>query len=190
MRDRIQAMLDDLDSALVPLADGTTLDLYHIGRSALVWAYGYQATTRDIDVLVRGEPSGLMLEALRLFGRGSAKSAEHGLYLEAVNTAFPPMAGSHRKRAKLYEHPWNVVRLYHLDPHDLAASKLKRFAARDREDIRELCDRDLIDADELERILELAFYFVPADIGDSDRDGAFANLKVVQSYLRGERDEF
>ena len=190
MRERIITLFDDLDSSLVPIANGETLDLYHIGRSALVWEYDYAATTRDIDVLVQGEPSGLLVDALHLFGRGSAKEVEHGLYLEAVNSALPPMAAGYRKRAKRFDHPWKVVRLYNLDPHDLAASKLKRFAAKDREDIRQLCDRGLLESGKLQATLETAFYFHMEKDGNPDRDAAFAHLKHVQEYLAGERSEF
>ncbi len=47
MRDRILHFLNDLDAALVPHAEGERLDLYHIGRSALVWKHGFVAATHD-----------------------------------------------------------------------------------------------------------------------------------------------
>ena len=190
MRSQILALFDDLDTTMTQLSNGTTLDLYHVGRSALVWQYDYLATTRDIDVLVQGEPTGMMAEALGMYGRGSAKSREFGIYLEAVPTGLPPMAAGFRKRAKPYDRPWKVIRLYHLDPHDLAVSKLKRFAAKDREDIRELCDRGLIESDKLQSILESAFYFHMEKDGNPDRDAAFAHLTIVQKYLKGEVTEF
>jgi len=172
------------------LATEESLDLYHVGRSALVWQYDYPATTRDIDVLVQGEPTGMMAKALDMYGRGSVKAQEFGIYLEAVPTALPPMAGGFRKRAELYDHPWKIIRLFHLDPHDLAASKLKRFAVKDREDICELCDRGLIESDILKSTLENAFYFHMEKDGNPERDAAFANLAFVRKYLAGEINEF
>lgn len=49
MKERIEAFLADLDQALATQAQGAKLQLYHIGRSALVWQYDYVATTADIE---------------------------------------------------------------------------------------------------------------------------------------------
>ncbi len=51
MKDRIVRFLNAVDAALVPFAMGERLDLYHIGRSALVWKHGFQSTTEDVDVV-------------------------------------------------------------------------------------------------------------------------------------------
>src|ERR1700752_653797 len=51
VRDRIIALLTAIDEALAANAAGRTLEVYHIGRSALVWEYDYIATTADIDIL-------------------------------------------------------------------------------------------------------------------------------------------
>lgn len=190
MKDRIVLFLTAVDDALAAVAEGKTLDIYHIGRSALVWAYGYIETTTDIDVLCpRGEEA-LVEAALRLFGRETEGAKAHGLYLDVVNEAYPPMPGGYERRAKQVENPWKVLRVFHLDPHDLAASKLRRFAARDRQDIRQLGDWGHLDPDRLHEILEKAFPFNLEKDGDEFRDAAFRNLRVVQQYLRGEIAEF
>ena len=44
-------------------------------------------------------------------------------------------------------------------PHDLAASKLKRFAAKDRQDLRHLVDKGYLEAEKLEESLAPAFAF-------------------------------
>ena len=65
-----------------------------------------------------------------------------------------------------------------------------RFASKDREDIRMLCDLGLLEEDKLEQTLEMAFrYNLPKD-GDPFRDYAFEHLRIVQRYLRGEIREF
>lgn len=51
MRDRIAAFLTDIDRALAPVASGEVLQVYHIGRSALLWEYGGGASTADVDIL-------------------------------------------------------------------------------------------------------------------------------------------
>ena len=128
--------------------------------------------------------------ALALFGKESAKARQHGLYLDVVHEAIPPVPGGFEKRATKVDGDWVVLRVYHLSPHDIAATKLRRFAAKDREDLRQLCDLGLLDPETLESTLEKAYPFNLAKDGDEYRDRAFANLATVQRYLRGELSEF
>lgn len=190
MKDRIIQFLTAVDEALVPVADGRALDVYHIGRSALVWRYDYLATTSDIDILQPHGAPELVTLALRLFGKGSERANQIGLYLEVVPEGLPPAPPGYEKRATRADVPWQVLRVYHLDPHDLTATKLRRFATKDREDIRQLCDLGLLDDKQLEATLEKAFWFSLDKDGDELRDAAFRHLRVVQQYLRGELDEF
>ena len=60
MKERIEAFLADLDRALKDKANGGVLELYPIGRSALVWQYDYAATTQDFDFLRPGGGKGLV----------------------------------------------------------------------------------------------------------------------------------
>ena len=190
MKDRILAFLTAIDDALAGAAPGGELEVYHIGRSALVWEYDYLATTADFDILQPRGNEELLALALRLFGRDTDGAKAHGLYLEVVPEGLPPVPGGYQKRAHQVAGPWRVLRVYHLDPHDLAATKLRRFAAKDREDIRQLCDLGHLDPDRLGEILEKAFWWSLDKDGDELRDTAFANLRVVQQYLRGEIREF
>lgn len=188
MKDRILAFLKDIDASLVEEATGKRLRLYHIGRSALVWKYNYLATTQDVDVICPESEDRILLDtALGLFGKGTPKADKHGLFLEEVNSGLPPMPYGFRNRATKADGPWVVIELYHLDPYDLVASKLRRFAAKDRADIQQLCDwGEVSDPVLLEAILEKAFPFNLEKDGDPFRDVPFANLRVVQRYIRGE----
>jgi hypothetical protein len=190
VKDEIARFLTAIDDALAEAAGGRTLDLYHIGRSALVWQYGSAVTTSDVDVLQPRGESDLIALALTLFGKGTEGTTRYGLYLEVVPEGLPPVPAGYNKRARRVDGPWRVLRVFHLDPHDLAATKMRRFATKDREDIRQLCDLGLIDEAQLESTLEKAFWYVHEKDGDEFRDGAFRNLRVVQKYLRGEIDEF
>jgi hypothetical protein len=190
MKEKIEAFLADVDRALAAVANGQTLEVYNIGRSALVWAYGYIETTKDFDFLRPKDGLELAELAVRLFAKDTAKAAEHGLYLEMIPEPFPPMPQMYKQRAKRVEGPWTVLRVYHLDPHDLIASKLRRFSAADRQDTRMLCDQFPIDPAFLEQILESAYPFCLPKDGDEYRDSAFRSLHVVQQYLRNEIDEF
>ena len=184
MKDRIVRFLNDLDTALIPIADGRQLPLYHVGRSALVWKYDFKSATEDVDVILPGHNDPLLKHAISHFGKSTPKAAEHGLYLDQVPEGLPPVPGGFDKRAVEVEERWTVIRLFHLEPNDLAATKLKGFRAKDREDIRMMCDFELLDPDLLQLRLESAFRYTMEKDGDRDRDSAFAHLAVVQKYLR------
>ncbi len=190
MKQRILAFLDDIDRTLEPAAAGDALDVYHIGRSALVWEYDYPATTDDFDILRPHGRVDLVELALRHFGRGTPQARKHGLYLEVVEEGFPPVPRGYKERAVAAAGEWKVLRVYHLEAHDLAATKLRRFSAKDRADIRLLCDLTHLDPQRLEATLEEAYPFNMDKDGDEFRDSAFRSLRVVQRYLRGEITEF
>ncbi len=69
------------------------------------------------------------------------------------------------------------------NPHDLAVIKLKRFHAKDREDLQILCDSGEMDPDLLWRGLDSAF--ARAEKDDPDREVAAQNLAMVVEYLEG-----
>jgi hypothetical protein len=189
MKDRIASFLTDLDTALDAKFKDEVLKIYHVGRSALVWAYDSPSATKDIDMLRPDNDSPLFQEALKLAGQGSSIAQRHGIYLEVVPPGLPPVPRGYRARSTRVDGPWQVLEVYRLDPNDLAATKLKRFSARDREDIQFLCDLDLINRVQLRTSLDEAFYWVTEDIGDRDRDGAYKSLQKVIDYLDGNIDE-
>lgn len=189
MIDKILAFLDALDAALVPLAQGELLPLYLLGRSSLILRYQPPGTTtRDIDV-VRNRRCRLQEEAKRLFGAGTANASAYGLYLETVAEGLPPVPAGFERRCRPYERPgmpWRVIRVYQMDPNDLAVTKLKRFSTRDRQDLRLLCDRGDLDVQRVKESLELAWCWHMEKDGNPQRDRAFANFQALRAYLEGE----
>jgi hypothetical protein len=192
LKDRIEAFLADLDQTLQGRANGEYLNVFHIGRSSLIWRYDYAATTTDIDILEpRGGTQGRLLRlALELFGEGTHKAQEHGLYLQPVHEDFPPTPNGYKERAEAVPGPWRVLRVYWLEPHDFAVTKLKRFEPRDRQDLRLLCDAGLLGAECLKERLVSAFPWDLEKDGDAARDAAFRNLDLVTRYLAGEITDF
>jgi Nucleotidyltransferase of unknown function (DUF6036) len=190
MKERIEAFLADLDRTLAPSAQGKSLEIYHLGRSALVWHYAYSATTQDFDIIRPDGAAELLALALRLFGPDTLKALEHGLYLQVVDEPLPPMPWGYKKRATEIAGSWKALRVFRLGPYDLVASKLRRFWPKDRADIRLLCDLVEIEPDRLEHILEEAYPFNMEKDGDEFRDSAFRSLRIVQRYLRHEIDSF
>jgi len=72
------------------------------------------------------------LEALA--GKGSALHVAHGVYLQHVSIVTVPENFEHRVRP-IFAFSYRMLRLFGLDPYDLALSKLERSSARDREDV-------------------------------------------------------
>ncbi len=186
MNELIRRLLDEMDAELSKNAKpGERLDLYHIGRSVLIFHYGAKGlSTRDFDV-VRMKNSVLEERAEKLFGKGSAKAEEIGIYLDLVAQGLPPLPQRFRGRCRAVAGSWHVLRLWELEPNDYAATKLKCFRPQDRQDLQFLCDAALLDPHELTTSLESAFVWTMEKDGDDERDRAFANLKRVIAYLEG-----
>jgi hypothetical protein len=190
MLEQIRRFLSALDEALIALAkEGERLDLYPIGRSALALHHHLKISpggTRDVDVVQLSYPLPPLLEkAMTLFGKGTAKARDLGLYLELVPVGLPPVPGGFARRCREIPGDWKVLRIWQLEVHDLAATKLKCFRAQDREDLQLLCDSGRLEADRLTAALELAFRWTMEKDGDPDRERAFANLRLVTDYLAG-----
>jgi hypothetical protein len=183
--DDLLAFLGAVDAELVRhAAEGETLDLHLLGRSALILGYGVRLMTKDVDVVdVAG--SRLLGIAVQVFGKGGPGQAGRGFYLETVSSGLPPLPIGYQGRCLAVPGPWRVIRPKRPEAHDLVVTKLRRFHAGDREDIRILCDGGGMSESLLRERFELAHAF-------SDRDDpqvvvAEANLDRVAEYLAGRR---
>lgn len=189
MRERILAFLADLDADLAERAGTERLDLFLIGKAAIILFYGGEeagAVTADVDVVQVSHPaSPLLALAIERFGKGTPAARRHGLYLEGVLTEIPPLPGGFRKRCVPMPGEWRALDVWQPEAHDLAASKLKRYASKDKQDLQHLCDKGLIDGTRLREALESAFEWHLEKDGDPNRDRAFANLARVVAYLDG-----
>jgi hypothetical protein len=194
MNDQIGSFLERLDEALIPHArQGEYLDLFPLGRAALVMHYGLGLSTSDFDI-VELRVSDLERRAIELLGKDTALARALGLYLDPVRPGVPPLPGWFRKRAEPVSGPWKVIRLWKLEIHDLATTKLKSFRPKDQVDVRSLCDLGLLNAARLRASLEAAFPLRSPKDEDSDGDPddphwsrALANFRRVEDYLNGKR---
>jgi hypothetical protein len=119
------------------------------------------------------------------FGKGTPNARRLGLYLEMVHAGLPPLPHGFRQRCTEVPGDWRVIRLWRLDPHDLAATKLESFRVQDREDLQFLCDRGFLEGEKLRQALERALIWDHEKDGDPHRERAFANLTRVIAYLEG-----
>jgi Nucleotidyltransferase of unknown function (DUF6036) len=192
-RDEILDFLKVIDSELIQHARaGETLDLYLIGRSALVVRYGLKLATKDIDI-VHFHGCALERKALELFGKGTPHAERLGFYLELVPQGLPPIPGGYCRRSDDIAGSWQVLRPKQPKPHDLAVTKLSRFHAKDREDLRVLCDSGEVNAEESRKALDSAsasasaFAFAADADEDPQRKRAYTSLGIVIEYLEGKR---
>jgi hypothetical protein len=187
--EEILAFLQAIDDELArSAAEGEVLPLYLLGRSALVLGFGIRLMTRDVDV-VHVHDSVLLERALTRFGVGTDAAARHGFYLEAVSSALPPLPLGYQGRCRAIPGPWQVLRPGLPEIHDLAATKLSRFHARDREDLRILADTGELTVEGLQSAVDSAFAFAADEEEDPKRRRVNAKLRVLVDYLEGRRRE-
>ena len=183
-RDEIISFLEAIDAELVePRRGGETLDLYLIGRSALVLRYELNLATKDVDIvrLPRLRAGAQGRRALSARGRGTRSAwASTSSRCPRACRRFP---AGYCRRSEDIPGPWRVLRPKQPEPHDLAVTKLKRFHAKDRQDLQILCDSGQLDVDRLRQGLESAFAWAEKD--DPDREIAARNLLRVIDYLEG-----
>lgn len=178
----IEKLLTEIDNHLKPMNNGDRLELYLVGRSALNAQFGKSLVTVDLDVVVTGTPPALLEAALAFAGKGSDVAEDIGLYLEMLPSALPPMPSGYRNRVTEMGGSWTVLRVWHLDVHDLLISKLGRFAVKDQQDIRELCDTGTIDIDKLKLYHKSAVWTLNHP-GTSEYAERQAKLDIVLRYL-------
>jgi len=77
-----------------------------------------------------------------------------------------------------------VIRLWKLEVHDLAVTKLKSFRPHDRSDLQALCDRGLLNAQKLREALHLAFPFRSPKPGDEDDDPDNPDWTKVSKHFK------
>jgi hypothetical protein len=98
--------------------------------------YGLPRATADLDYLAiaPGSAQGLIE---KLGGQASLLTKKYGVYLQYVPLTCAPESYEERLTA-LFPGEFQHLRLFALDPYDLALSKLSRNVAVDREDVEYL----------------------------------------------------
>jgi hypothetical protein len=111
------------------------IHLHCCGGFVAAQCYGVARTTNDVDFLgVVPFPSGVLTE---LAGKGSALHRRHGIYVEFVAVG-TPLEDYQERLIPMFPGVWTHLRLYALEAHDLALSKLERNSDKDRDDIKHL----------------------------------------------------
>ena len=123
-----ERFLADFDAAL-----SQPLEVHCLGGFILIIVYGLTRTTKDLDAISVTPQEGLR-EAMARAGRGSPLHKRHGVFFDYVTVATVP-DGYARRMSEVFAGRFSRLRLWALDPHDIALSKLERNSERDRDDV-------------------------------------------------------
>ena len=138
------SFLADLDRLLAG-----AVELHCLGGFVVTQHYSLATReTADVDFLL-ARSSVPVRDLETLAGERSPLHRRHGVYLQHVTVVTPPCEYETRLERMFPDAPWRALRLFALDPIDLAHSKLERNVERDREDYLHLYRAGLVDLDVL-----------------------------------------
>ncbi len=110
--------------------------LHCLGGFVMTIRYGLDRPTADVDVLPIGANSETE-SLLILAGEGSVLHKKYKVYLQVVGVTTVPVNYEDRLK-EMFPGTLKHLRLFALDPYDLALSKLERNTQRDRDDVKHL----------------------------------------------------
>jgi hypothetical protein len=150
--------------------------LYLGGGAAILLVYDGQLRTDDVDLI--GERTGLLKRLSEEAGKGSELHRATDYYLDIVPPGLFPQEWGWRSRTTRLELPGlQHIELRVLELHDLILSKLKRFAGKDQEDIRGLCEREEFDID----ILRSRYTGARLPYDHDEREKLDANFRFIET---------
>lgn len=112
------------------------VEFHCLGGFVVTTLYGSARSTADFDVLSIA-PRTEIETLLRLAGEGSKLHKKHRVYLDFVTIAQTPEDYEERLR-EMFSGSLQNIRLFALDPYDLALTKIERTIQRDRDDVKHL----------------------------------------------------
>ncbi len=107
-----------------------------MGGFVVTMVYGFSRPTGDLDAL-KIIPKAAGLSMLELGMQGGPLHKKYKIYLDQVGVAKVPEDYESRL-AEIFPKTFKHLRLFTLDPYDLALSKLERNIQRDRDDVLHL----------------------------------------------------
>jgi hypothetical protein len=110
--------------------------LHCLGGFVMTILYGLDRPTADVDVLPVGSNAATD-SLIGLAGQGSTLHKKYRVHLQVVGVAQVPVNYEDRL-TEMFPGTFNHLRLFALDPYDLALSKIERNAQRDRDDVKHL----------------------------------------------------
>jgi len=121
-------------------------DFHCIGGFVVSQHYGFGRETADLDVLtvIPRQAAGRVLQ---IAGKGSVLHRKYRVHIDHAGVANYP--DGYQDRLVRAFPLWSKIRLWALEPHDLALTKLERSVERDIRDVMFLAQAGLINRDTL-----------------------------------------
>lgn len=179
----VEDFFADLDAAWRPPPARVRLNV--IGSTALMLHTGYSRLTRDSDVLETMDiVGGVRTQLLALAGPSTDIAKRHRLYLDIVASGIPFLPQVPR-----WHHSTALGHLAHFEVHllaivDVVISKLKRFIARDVDDIDAMIQRQAVPHDDFVARFRDAVEYNSLGAGADDLP------RYVERFHQVERDMF
>jgi Nucleotidyltransferase of unknown function (DUF6036) len=108
--------------------------LHLLGGFVVTVVYGAPRSTSDLDALTTIKPDPRLL---KFAGQGSELNSRYKVYLDPVGVA--PIPENYEDRLTLlFPGVYTNLRLFALDPYDIALTKIERNIERDRDDVKYL----------------------------------------------------
>lgn len=109
-----------------------------LGGFVITLIYGAPRTTAGVDV-VSITPNSETRNLIELAGEGSPLHKKHGIYLDRVGIATLPENYEDRL-TEIFADEFRFLKMFALDPYDIALAKIERNIDRDREDVKFLAE--------------------------------------------------
>ena len=107
-----------------------------LGGFVVTILYNAPRTTADLDVTAI-LPNTQTRYLIEIAGEGSGLHKKHGVYLDRVGVA--TLTENYEERlTEIFTGEFQCLRLFALDPYDIALAKIERNIDRDREDVKYL----------------------------------------------------
>jgi Nucleotidyltransferase of unknown function (DUF6036) len=147
--------------------------LHCLGGFVMTILYGLDRPTADVDVLPVGS-NAETASLIGLAGQGSTLHKKYKVYLQVVGVAQVPINYEDRL-TEMFPGSFNHLRLFALDPYDLALSKLERNTQRDRDDVKHLARTLPLDLNLLQERYQTE---LRPDLGNPGREDLTLNLWI------------
>jgi Nucleotidyltransferase of unknown function (DUF6036) len=112
------------------------IEFHCLGGFVITLLYGFERSTADIDV-ISITPRNAVSKLVDYAGKGSPLHKEYGIYLDVVGIATIP-ENYDKRLCQISKTTFKNIKLFALDPYDIALAKIERNIQRDRDDVKYL----------------------------------------------------